>query len=342
MRPLFATSILSLIILISFGCKTKSESVEPSPLGEPFEVPVWNYALNHFFIDTPYISTYNKLMQIPPVVEHPEYQILWIQVWKNRHGAVDPSREFPVRAFITLPPVDSAIYESMRSPFYSIQDSVEAGKFVPLEPADYSYDAFAGTLAILDPTVIADDHAIAVSYLRADGCQFGETLSMVRHDSVQQTMILKLVRPSNFGITGTTAWRLMMKNIYSIGKIEIAHTGFSLDVFRNDINGNQINSILGISLLKILGVDKIQVDGTSGSDGTFDFLPGITIDKIHGEIIFPNVHPFDDGIREYFTSIGQPLSSTSDYPYPALYDTTRGSLMQIEIPPYVIKGRAVI
>ena len=89
-----------------------------------------------------------------------------------------------------------------------------------------------------------------------------ETLSMVRHDSVQQTMILKLVRPSNFGITGTTAWRLMMKNIYSIGKIEIAHTGFSLDVFRNDINGNQINSILGISLLKILGVDKIQVDGT--------------------------------------------------------------------------------
>jgi len=324
------------IIIAFLGCKTKETILEPTSIGDPFEVPMWNYATNHFFVDTLYIPYYNQLQRIPPTLTHPEYRIEWIQVWKLDNSIIPNINDVRANAFITLSSIDSNSYKSMRTQVNNVPGIVESGLFVPLDYSEYSFDANAGTLAILDQT-ITDQQSIAVSYKRVDGKQFGETLSI--NDSLP--MILKLVKPRYLNNSYMVAWKLLMKNIYYIGKSEIAHTGFSLDVFRDVPNVSQNNSILNISLLKILGLDRFHDEGAPGSDGVFDFIPGSTIDKLHGEIIFPCVRPFDDGILEYFNSIGQPLPSNSEYLVPALYDTTRLSVMNSGKPSYVIKGRAV-
>jgi len=276
-------------------------------------------------------------MQSPSLVLHPEYSVKWIQVWKQWSGLASPNALY-AKAFITCPAVNSASYDSMRT-LSSVFSTIDVGLFTPLDSSKYTYDAIAGTLTILDST-ITFDLSIAVSYERADGIQFGETPSMVPHDSTQtrQPMILKLIKPHFGELPSSIAWKLIMKNFYSIGKTQVAPSGFSLDIFTDFQSGNQSDSILGVPLLSVLGVDKLGNNGSAGSDGVFDFLPGITIDKVHGEIIFPNVRPFDDGIRNYFRSIGQPLPSNSQYLFPALYDTTAMVLMYTT-KSYVIKGR---
>jgi cell surface protein SprA len=250
--------------------------------------------------------------------------------------------EVPVNAFISLPPLSSCTYESLRTTSYSEPGTIEVGMFIPLDHNLYSYDKFAGTLSIYDSTIKYSDLSIAVSYKLANGSQYGETPSMVWHDSIDITrpMILKLIRPRNLNSAQTVGWKLLMKNIYFIGKTEIAHTGFSLDIFRDNPNTGQSNSILGVFLLEVLGLDRFSGDEYL-PDREFDFIPGITIDQSHGEIIFPNVRPFDNGIQEYFNSIGLSLPSNSEYLLPDLYDTTKVANMNSEEPLYYIRGRAV-
>jgi len=331
--------IPALLLLAFFGCKTKQTILEPMTVGNPFEIPAWEYATNHFFIDTIYISSYNQIMQSPSIVLHPEYNIKWIQVWKQWSGLAN-STALPAKAFITCPAVNSASYDSMRT-LSSVFDIIDVGLFTPIDSSKYTYDPTAGTLTIFDST-ITSDLSIAVSYERADGNQFGETPSMVPNDSTQtrQPMILKLIKPHYGQLPSSIAWKLIMKNFYQIGKTQVAQSGFSLDIFTNFQNSNQSDSVLGIPLLRVLGVDKLGINGSIGSDGVFDFLPGITIDKLHGEIIFPNVRPFDDGIREYFKSIGKSLPSNSQYTFPVLYDTTTYMAMYLANS-YVIRGRTV-
>jgi len=337
---LYNLRTISILVFLSFfGCKTKETILEPITVGDPFEVPIWKYSINHFFIDTLYATNYDQFIQNTTRSPHPEYNIKSIQVWKQQSGLANPNSLF-AKAFITCPASNSSSYDSMRT-LGDVPGHIETEIFSPLDGTSYSYDPLGGTITILDST-ISDDLSIAISYERYDGNQFGETPFTVPRDSMQRlrTMILKLIRPHALQPAYSIGWKLLMKNIYFIGKMEVAHTGFSLDVFTDFQNAIQSDSISGIPLLTVLGLDRFHLDGAVGSDGIFDFLPNVTIDKVHGEIVFPNLRPFDDGIRNYFKSIGQPLPSNSRFLLPALYDTTSYAL-KYSTNSYVIKGRAV-
>ena len=82
--------------------------------------------------------------------------------------------------------------------------------------------------------------------------------------------------------------------------------------------------ILDQPLLRVLGLDRFNTDGTPSvdGDGQFDFRPGFTIDQTHGEIILPSLRPFDGGIRAYFASRGIHFPD-SVYCAPEIYDTTK-------------------
>jgi cell surface protein SprA len=118
----------------------------------------------------------------------------------------------------------------------------------------------------------------------------------------------------------------------------VIKTEFQLEVFAQNSATQGQRFILGQPLVTVLGLDRYTSDGAPGSDGIFDYRPGRTIDQLHGDIILPYLRPFDDGIRRYFASTGQPISPASNLLLPQLYDTTTTGLARRLASRYVFKG----
>ena len=101
---------------------------------------------------------------------------------------------------------------------------------------------------------------------------------------------------------------MLIKSMYSIGITDIQKEGFYLNIYRILPTSALSPSILGQSVLRVLGFDRYDANGVrvQYGDGFFDFRPKMTINQSTGEIIFPSLRPFDDGIKDYFTSRGLP------------------------------------
>ena len=126
-------------------------------------------------------------------------------------------------------------------------------------------------------------------------------------------------------------WDLMMKNVYSLGAYQVKKDGFFLDVWYLDAQkGVNINYIPepgfnDKSIIQLLGLDKLNVNGIPSPDGVFDFLdnPLITIIPRNGKIIFPVLEPFGRSMRDL---IGDSLTANK-YVFDSLYTTTQGNAM---------------
>jgi cell surface protein SprA len=221
---------------------------------------------------------------------------------------------------------------------------VETFPGIRLDPRQYEFigEGYLGILRIDVP--LTDYHRIALSYSRADGVQFGEFTYNVLDSAFaasQKPMLVKLVRPGNLlqaGPNFADAWKLLVQSVYPLGYSGVIKTLFQLDVFQR--NGPTVgsHSILGHPLMTILGLDRFSTDGTPTAvgDGIFDYRPERTIDQTRGYIIVPYLRPFDDGIRRYFVSIGQPVSSFSTSLMPQIYDVPPAA--QDTTSTYVIQG----
>lgn len=119
-------------------------------------------------------------------------------------------------------------------------------------------------------------------------------------------------------------WRLMMKNVYSLGASQIQKNNFRLNIkYLSDTTGTQINylPVPGInnqSLLQVLNLDRLDNNEQSNPDGFFDFVEGYTIISATGKIIFPVAEPFGTYLEG---KIGNP-ELASRYVYKELYDST--------------------
>lgn len=141
--------------------------------------------------------------------------------------------------------------------------------------------------------------------------------------STSSALYLKMLR-------GTTVspklpmWQLMMKNIYSLGAYQIQKSKFKLDIkFLSDSTGIEIpylpvGPISNQPLLQVMGLDRIDSNGESVSDGIFDFIEGYTIQTSSGKIIFPVAEPFGSNLRK---KIGNDALA-EPYVYQELYDST--------------------
>ncbi len=310
-------------VLLS-GCQKNEIVAEPESTETSFKIPAWNFSTRHFFIDTSYIAGYEALqLEEPPLLVNPQSSVSWIQVWVERKGALPDPGERTFTARISLPPYDEATYDGLRSS-RPIDGSIENGQFVMLAPWQYDFDPFAGTLFLLEPLAL-DSLAVAVAYETADSRVYGENSSMLRDTAADPhaPLLLKLVKPRHLYTKGPQfpiAWQLMLKNSYSLGYGQIAQTGFFLDVVASGPNVGWGNRILDIPLLQVLGLDRYHASGIPGPDGKFDQFHRTIIDRVNGEITFPYLRPFDQGIREYFASVGKPLPPSTPFAIPAIYD----------------------
>ncbi len=119
-------------------------------------------------------------------------------------------------------------------------------------------------------------------------------------------------------------WRLMMKNVYSLGAYQVQKQNFKLQIkYLSDTTGTLINylpipSMSNTPLLQVMNLDRIDSNEQSNPDGFFDFIEGYTIIPSNGKVIFPVAEPFGAHLEK---KINDPVLAEK-YVYKELYDST--------------------
>lgn len=199
-------------------------------------------------------------------------------------------------------------------------EKVESARL--LSSSEYSLNSALGYISLKQALNTDEVLAVAFEYtFNGKVYQVGEFSGDVT--TTDSALFLKLLR----GTTVTPKlpmWQLMMKNVYSLGAYQVQKNDFRMDIkFLSDSTGIEIpyipvGSISNKPLIQVMGLDRIDSNGESVSDGIFDFIEGYTIETSNGRIIFPVAEPFGKNLRR---AIGNDALA-DQYVYQELYDST--------------------
>ncbi len=136
--------------------------------------------------------------------------------------------------------------------------------------------------------------------------------------------------------TSLPTWDLMMKNIYSLNAFQVNSEDFKLDVlYLDEKTANNVNylssgpdNVKNIPLIRLMGLDKLDVKQTLTPDGVFDFVPNITVNAATGRIIFTKVEPFGSYLYGLLASGGDTVVA-NNIAFTELYDSTKFKAQQI-------------
>src|ERR1700743_2412379 len=175
-----------------------------------------------------------------------------------------------------------------------------------------------------------NDEVLAVAYqytYNGQQYQVGEFSSDLPVDpTTPKVLFLKLLKNSLLK-TNLPTWKLMMKNIYSLGAYQVSSTGFKLQITRLDDQSGipkpemeEGQNTKGKLWLQLTDLDNLDQQNNKQPDGYFDYLEKITIDSQNGRIIFPVLEPFGSDLAKQFAPGEQNL--VNRYVYQQLYDST--------------------
>jgi len=226
------------------------------------------------------------------------------------YGTVDFQGEF-------LPPNDEedsfdlSDLEQFRDPTIGVSssdlgvssDEFEEGEFFQLERGrDYTVNESLGYISL--DARIDQRQAVAVAYSYIN--QSGEVIYVGEpNQGDNQRLFLKLLRPSTLS-TNSRAWRLTMRNIYSLNASSLTRDALELDVFYTGGTTDEIN-LPGINniLLQSLGLDRVDQQGNTQPDNEIDFNTP-TLDPSNGRVIFPYLEPFGQRIIDIINESNLP------------------------------------
>ena len=342
--------------------ESKSVSTRGGVQTTKFRINADEYDQNrHFFLSQFFRDNYDRFASKLPYVSS-GVKITRIEVWvtnKNSnfeqsrnfvafmdlgesshlassHWTVDPSLPNPANASNNLLSTIKIDYPEARNinlvtqalaplDAYGIEggrdyEKVESARL--LSSNEYTLNSTLGYISI--KSALNADEVLAVAYEYTYGgrvYQVGEFSSDIT--STDQSLYLKMLK-------GTTSspklpvWRLMMKNVYSLGGYQIQKSNFKLNIkYLSDTTGTEINylpvpSLSNQSLLQVMNLDRIDNNEQSNPDGFFDYIEGYTVESQSGKIIFPVAEPFGRHLAE---KIGNPALA-EQYVYQELYDST--------------------
>jgi len=199
-------------------------------------------------------------------------------------------------------------------------EKVESARL--LSSSEYTLNSTLGYISM--KSALNSDEVLAVAYeytYQGQVYQVGEFSADIT--TTENSLYVKLLK-------GTTidprlpAWKLMMKNVYSLGAYQVQKNNFRLNIkYLSDTTGTEINylPVPGISnqpLLQVMNLDRIDSNEQSNPDGFFDFIEGYTITSSNGKIIFPVAEPFGSHLA---SKINDPAIAQK-YVYQELYDST--------------------
>ncbi|HOJ02495.1 MAG TPA: cell surface protein SprA [Bacteroidota bacterium] len=307
----------------------------------------------------PYESYYNYRFEHPgsnaPVLLRPDLIIKEIEVWTSRpatSGVITDPEEREAIAFIDNPesyqpgsPDFPSSYAQYLDPNIRVEaksGEIEAGKFKRLvRDVDYSLNPATGIISLNQS--VQEDQVIAVAYrvegaedTRADddqvigtfaGDQRLKTYKDANNIDVPSRMVLKLVKPRNLTPSFTKAWKLKVKSIYSLNSRNLRPedlANFKL-VYRSGGQPDQeVLPDISAQLIRLFGLDNTDDNG-GYPDGRIDFLPGLTVNQARGEIIFPTLEPWNEGLKTIYSLLlpNQPLTKIEPFLFPDIYTNTK-------------------
>ena len=209
-----------------------------------------------------------------------------------------------------------------------------------LEDNEFIYNKQLGYLSL--QAQLQPDEILAVAYeytYNGTVYQVGE-FSTDKTDRLTECLYLKLLKGTSMS-PAMPFWDLMMKNVYSLNAYSVQKDRFRLDIlFRSDTIGTYINyipdgRIKNEILLRVLNLDRLDINNEAHPDGFFDFLEGITIQSNVGKVIFPVIEPFGSHLRKM---IGNDAIADK-YVFQELYDSTKTIAQQTaEKNKFILRG----
>jgi cell surface protein SprA len=199
-------------------------------------------------------------------------------------------------------------------------EKVESARL--LSSSEYTLNANLGYISITSQLNADDVLGVAFQYTyNGQVYQVGEFSGDIT--STTQSIYVKMLKSTTTN-PKLPMWRLMMKNIYSLGAYQIQQKNFKLNIkYLSDTTGTAINylPVSGLNnqtLLQVMNLDRLDSNQQSASDGLFDFIEGYTIIAAKGKIIFPVAEPFGSHLEKKINN----SAIAEKFVYKELYDST--------------------
>ncbi len=295
-----------------------------------FALRAYDYAKNNFFLDTAYRSIYREYYKYStPVIPQSSsyYRVKEIEVYESTTDVRDNAFGGNAVAFADIPPKQMRLgdlYDPLlkRTPIQT--GVVERATFLKIDSSRYKIDYNLGTLKILN---MRQDRYYAVAY-RIEGATL-DSLDDVYYGTLstfaseKDTLLLKLIYRPNLLPSYKSLWLRQMKNIYQINATNVNVNDTKVNIWYINQSNDSTDVLPGApdKLVTILNVDQVNnATGSPPGDGQFDLRPPF-FDPIWGEVTFPSLEPFREGIRNYFERIGTPQLA-EQFVFGEVYDTT--------------------
>lgn len=201
-----------------------------------------------------------------------------------------------------------------------------------LDPSEYTLNNSLGIISLRN--ALNPDEVLGVAFEYTYG---GQTYQVgeLSTDPITDTqgaiknpaLVVKLLKGSSQS-PKLKSWDLMMKNVYSLGALQVQPDKFQLNiVYRNDSIGTELRyltegSIKNQLLLRVMNLDNLDSKNApiKNGDGRFDYVEGLTVQSSSGKIIFPVLEPFGSHLKDKFGV--QDSTLAKKYIYQELYDST--------------------
>jgi len=220
-------------------------------------------------------------------------------------------------------------------------EKVESARL--LSANEYTYNSKLGFISLNTPLYADQILAVAFQY-QVIGDEDEKVYQVGRFSNevyAPDCIPVKLLKSTNE--PGGPLWNLMMKNVYSIGGYQISSEKFRLNIlFSGDEegvpNGFFTNSSKqGIPLIRLMGLDKLNLQLDPYPDGVFDFIDGAdmnggTVVSRTGKIFFPTIEPFGKDLRKAIllesTDLTDDETWANKYAFDSLYTMTKTMAQQ--------------
>lgn len=361
----------------------QSVNLQGGTAAQPFEIKADEYEENrHFLIAQYFQENYDKLMNNLPAIISP-VQILRLEVWvTNRTGITTDTREvvalmdlgepdsvyLPAFKFLNPPPNPfnnaNGLYQAVlgdpgfRDPSLVFNQLSNIGlspvrdfekTFArKLDSTQYIFNRQTGTLSLSQPLQTDEVLGVAFQYsYNGRIYQVGEFSQDVPPDSSsanQKIIFLKMLKATSQR-PGLAIWKLMMKNVYSIGYGTLAPTDFKLNVLYQEPGLGDKRYVpfgdknQGMPIISLINLDRLNNQLDPQPDGVFDFVEGFTVVSQYSRVIFPVLEPFGRALaKNIYNSVPSNAGDTLFY---ALYDSIKAKAQQFpNLNRFVLKGTA--
>jgi len=329
-----------------------------------FDIPCSNYDQNkHFFLAHYFRDTYeNNLSKLPYISSG--ITINRLEVWiTNKRGTYDQARNvvafmdlaetdhinnpyWKVTASSKIPlnranslyneitsitgirdiqqtnSLLSSQYSGLTKSFNGGEDYEKIESARKLDASEYTLNTTLGIISL--HTALNSDEVLGVAYEYTYGGQVYQVGEFSTDQiAAPKALVLKLLRGTSQS-TKLASWDLMMKNVYSLGALQVQQDKFTLNIdYRNDSIGTNLQyitegNIKNKLLLRVMNLDNLDTKNTANPDGKFDFIEGSTIQSAYGLVFLPVLEPFGEHLRK---KIGNDVIAKK-YVYQELYDST--------------------